>query len=127
MAHAYISKVMGLIAIVTLVSVSATTMADNRNQSNSSPGQAQVANRIAQHSDFSVGQLQELRAEGLGWGDVEIATILSERTGAPLSHLAELWYTADESWEIVASEYGIEELGQLISERKRRIGRSEDD
>lgn len=121
MIRALISSLTCVAAIVALGSVSVTAVADDRDDSELSPGQMKVAHRIAQNSDFSIGQLQDLRSEGLGWGNIEIATILSEKTEVPLSDLIELWRTADKSWGIVAAEYGFENLGALISERKRRI------
>jgi len=81
-------------------------------------GQQLVAERIAAGSGYAIEQLFRLRQQGMGWGDVEIATIIAERADASLEHVAELWRTAEEEWDIVAGEYGIERLGPIISQRK---------
>ncbi len=84
-----------------------------------SPGEFRVAERVAERTGISRDEAIDLRHSGLGWGDVEIAAVVSAAVDAPLATVVELWQVADREWSIVAEEYGIQPLGQLISEHKR--------
>ncbi len=84
-----------------------------------SKGEARVADQIADRSQVPTERLLALRSQGIGWGDIEIATVVAAATGHPLDSIVDLWYTGNQSWGVVAEEFGIESLGQLIAQRKR--------
>jgi hypothetical protein len=110
---------------LVVVALSVMTTAAVAESGTRSPGQERVAAGIAEATGRPVEQMLALRGQGIGWGDIEIASLIAGHADARLDHVAELWRTADEEWDIVAAEYGIDDLGPLVSQSKR--SRAEDD
>jgi len=116
---------MSLLSFVVAVLALATTVAVAEPGANA-PGQERVADRISDATGHPVEQLFALRERGMGWGDIEIASLIAGHAGARLDHVAELWRTADQEWDIVAAEYGIGDLGRLVSRSKRSDAEDDD-
>jgi hypothetical protein len=116
---------LSLLSFVVAVLALATTVAVAEPGARA-PGQERVADRIAEATGHPVEQLFALRERGMGWGDIEIASLIAGHAGARLDHVAELWRTADREWDIVAAEYGIGDLGQLVSRSKRSDAEDDD-
>lgn len=124
-----VRRILAVTAFVFLPVVSGPALAadpSGEESSERSHGQNLVAGRIAQRAEVDPETLFALREQGIGWGDIEIATVVSEATSQPLGNIVDLWQTADRSWGVVAEEFDIQPLGQLISERKRARGRDAD-
>jgi len=92
---------------------------EQRDGPDGSAGEVRVAERVAGRTGIPRDEAIALKRAGLGWGDIEIAAVVSAAADAPLANVVELWHAAEGEWSIVADEYDLSPLGKLISEHKR--------
>jgi len=79
-------------------------------------GEARLVMRISRQLDAPIEQLLGLRAEGLGWGDVEMATLVAAHSGEPAENVVRLWKLRGRAWQAVGDELGIADVEALKAE-----------
>lgn len=82
-------------------------------QGKESPGQ-----RLADKYQVPLGDVQGLRDQGLGWGEINAALAISRKSGQPLSDVMKL-RESGMGWGEIAQKYGFK-LGDVVGRGHER-------
>lgn len=81
-------------------------------------GEARLVTRMASRLDVDASELIAWRERGLGWGDIEMAMLLSARSGQSVERVVERWKAHDRRWQPVGDEFGIADVEALMAESR---------
>lgn len=80
-------------------------------------GEQKLVARLSRFLEVPEEELTALNAQGLGWGDVEMAVLIGRAANQSPQSIAELWLTEQRGWAEVGAQFGISNIEALKGER----------
>lgn len=80
-------------------------------------GEQRLVTRLSRFLEVPEEDIIALNAQGLGWGDVEMAVLIGREVNQSAQSIAELWLTEQRGWTELGAQFGISNVEALKGER----------
>lgn len=80
-------------------------------------GEQRLVQRLSQFLEIPTESIISMKERGLGWGDIEMAVLISRQGGASLETVISQWEAGQGSWAVIGQSFGIDDVESLKGER----------
>lgn len=76
-------------------------------------GEQRIVQRLSTHLRIDPDTILALRTRSLGWGDIELAILISQQSNTPLENVVSRWAATNQNWSSVGSHFGVQDVEAL--------------